>query len=143
MIAGPKPAEVQAMCARLHAVYCAASGRPTPMLAGFARLWWDLLSSTEYAWDVERFAADVEHLVRYLKMGIRDAKRNDGALKLANFLQPDKYWEDLAEARVKLRPLRPARVAASLEAPKPEPMSLEAGYEIAAKLREFKERGLR
>lgn len=117
----PAPSDVQAMCLRLHTAYCTQTRRPTPMLPLLQRLWWDLLSSPEYAYDADRFGDDLAHLVRYLLMGIRDDKRNDGALKLINLLQPDRWWEDLAEARAKLRPLKPVPKASAPTAPAPAP----------------------
>ena len=51
--------------------------------------------------------ADIEHVVRYLQREIHVTRRNVGALKLSNLLQPDRFEEDLGISRLSVRP--PAR----------------------------------
>ena len=41
----------------------------------------------------------------YLQREIREGRRNVGALKLSNLLQPDRFEEDLNIRRVRLEPL--------------------------------------
>ena len=134
----PTPAEVQAAVAKLHADYCALTGRVTPLQFS-QRLWWDLLQSAEYAYDAARMWADVQHLVRYLQLGIRDGKRNLGALKLMNLLQPDRYWEDLAEARATLRPARAPKAVPHVPAPGEERAPAELADRGAEELRKWRE----
>jgi hypothetical protein len=139
----PAPAEVQAMCAKLHADFCAATGRAVP-LRFYERAWWDILQSPEYGYDAEQLGRDVAHLVRYLKMGIAQGKRNAGCLKLQNFLMPDRFCEDVAESKVMMKPARPARPPQPVAAPAaaPEPVEDRRG-QFAEELRKFRERGLR
>lgn len=50
--------------------------------------------------DAAALRADAELIVRYLKREIGRDKRNLGALKLVNFLQPDNFDADLAIAKM-------------------------------------------
>ncbi len=44
-------------------------------------------------------------VIRYLQREIQERRRNVGALKLSNLLQPDRFEEDLNIRRVRLEPL--------------------------------------
>lgn len=86
--------------AQLHAEYCRQTGREID-LRFHEREWFELLRA--YQFDAAKLGRDVALLVRYLKKMIAREKRNPGALKLSNFLQPDKFNEDLAEAKAVLK----------------------------------------
>jgi hypothetical protein len=47
---------------------------------------------------------EVRQVILYLQREIRQGRRNVGALKLSNLLQPDRFEEDLQISRVRLRP---------------------------------------
>src|SRR5208283_2274317 len=52
---------------------------------------------------------DLRRVITYLQREIREGRRNVGALKLSNLLQPDRFEEDLNIRRVRLEPpVRPA-----------------------------------
>ena len=63
-----------------------------------------------------RFFGNGPHVIAYLQREIRQGRRNVGALKLSNLLQPDRFEEDLNIHRVRLEP--PPR-APSSKAPPP------------------------
>ena len=48
-----------------------------------------------------------KRVVTYLQKEIRAERRNVGALKLSNLLQPDRFEEDLNISRVRLKPAAP------------------------------------
>jgi hypothetical protein len=77
-------------------------------------------------------------VIIYLQREIREGRRNVGALKLSNLLQPDRFEEDLNIRRVRLEPpVRPAppptkpSAAAEQEQARRQRQALEA-------LRQFK-----
>ena len=78
--------------------------------------------------------ADIEHVVRYLQREIHATRRNVGALKLSNLLQPDRFEEALGISRLRVRP--PARSPV----PKPSPPASEVPD--AAELERRRLRGL-
>jgi hypothetical protein len=86
--------------AELHQWYCGRTGLQTKLCFS-QRLWYDL--SKYYGFDFRRLRADAELIVRYLKREIARDKRNLGALKLSNFLQPDNFDADLAIARLAMK----------------------------------------
>ena len=54
---------------------------------------------------------DLRAVILYLQREIRAQRRNVGALKLSNLLQPDRFEEDLQISRVRLRPPPPSQPA--------------------------------
>ena len=54
---------------------------------------------------------DLRTVITYLQREIRAQRRNVGALKLSNLLQPDRFEEDLQISRVRLRVTPPAQSA--------------------------------
>jgi hypothetical protein len=81
----------------LHRWYCKRSGLDTKLFFSY-RLWHDRLR--DYQYDAEKLRGDCDLIVRYFKREIARDKRNVGALKLQNFLQPDNFDADLALARL-------------------------------------------
>ena len=61
---------------------------------------------------------DLRAVITYLQREIRAQRRNVGALKLSNLLQPDRFEEDLQISRV------PLRVPASSPPARPPPSTL-------------------
>lgn len=59
----------------------------------------------------------IRRVIRYLQREIRQGRRNVGALKLSNLLQPDRFEEDLNIRRVRLEAPSPSPSPPS----KPEP----------------------
>ena len=103
----PDPAAIR----QAHDLYCSRSGQRLGLGYDRERMWSELLRAG-YSLD------DLRHLVTYLQREIRAARRNVGALKLSNLLQPDRFEEDLAISRVALRapspPTPPPRTSPAL-----------------------------
>ncbi len=72
-----------------HALYCRLTGQRVSLRFDRERMWFELFRAgfTE---------ADVQSVIRYLQREIRHGRRNVGALKLSNLLQPDRFEEDEA-----------------------------------------------
>lgn len=90
--------------AALHEAYCHLTGQEgLPLRFDRQRQWYD--------WCRCGFTLDdLKLVVRYLKKGIADRSRNQGALKFSNLIvQVDRFEEDLFEARrvLKVRPKPP------------------------------------
>jgi len=80
-----------------HRLYGQLTGQT--LLLGYERerAWYELLRA---GFTLE----DVSRVIRYLQREIRHQRRNVGALKLRNLLQPDQFEEDLNISRVRLHP---------------------------------------
>ena len=96
-----KPPLDATLIGRAHALYCRLTGQSLSLRYDRERLWYEVLRAGHTL-------ADVEHLIRYLQREIRATRRQVGALKLSNLLQPDRFEEDLGISRLQLRP-PPAR----------------------------------
>ena len=114
-----------------HALYCQLTGQRVGLRFDRERLWFELFRAgfTE---------ADVQTVIRYLQREIRQGRRNVGALKLSNLLEPDRFEEDLNISRVALRPPEPAKPGLPAPLP-PNPQEQEAarkrGLEMLARFR--------
>jgi len=88
-----------------HQLYCQLTGQSLRLGFDRERQW--------YEWLRAGFTlADLRRVIAYLQREIREGRRNVGALKLSNLLQPDRFEEDLNIRRVRLEPLpRPAAQA--------------------------------
>ena len=85
------------LIAQAHGLYCRLTGQSLSLRYDRERLWYEVLRAGHTL-------ADVEHLIRYLQREIRATRRQVGALKLSNLLQPDRFEEDLGISRLQLRP---------------------------------------
>jgi len=92
-----------------HQLYCQLTGQNLRLDFVRERQWYDLLHQ---GFTVEQ----VRRVIGYLQREIREGRRNVGALKLSNLLQPDRFEEDLNIRHVRLKP--PLR-APSSKAPPP------------------------
>jgi hypothetical protein len=101
-----------------HALYCRLTGQRVSLRFDRERLWFELFRAgfTEI---------DVQSVIRYLQREIRHGRRNVGALKLSNLLQPDRFEEDLNISRVTLCPPKPPKPT-SPPPPPPSPEEREA-----------------
>lgn len=83
----------------LHKVFVELTGRDIPLdLQGYREhQWWD--------WGQQGYTeADLRLVVDYVRRGIREGKRNVGALKFVNMIgDPLRFGEDLAEAKALAR----------------------------------------
>lgn len=115
-----------------HALYCSLTGQRVSLRFDRERLWYEFFH--------EGFnEADLQRVIRYLQREIREGRRNVGALKLSNLLQPDRFEEDLNITRVQLHPPKPLRPAAPAPGPRPNPADDHAAraraLEILARFR--------
>jgi hypothetical protein len=91
------PAPTEELIAKLHRLYCEMTGQPLSLHFDRQRLWFDWLRA---GYDTP----DLRVVILYLQKEIRHQRRNVGALKLSNLLQPDRFEEDLCIRRAILRP---------------------------------------
>jgi hypothetical protein len=94
--------------AALHQLYCQLTGQSLRLGFDRERQWYEWLRAGFTPQDLRR-------VVGYLQREIRESRRNVGALKLSNLLQPDRFEEDLNIRRVRLEPL--PRASTNLPAP--------------------------
>ena len=80
-----------------HQLYSQLTGQTLRLAFERERMWFELLRAG-YTLD------DLRTVIGYLQREIRAQRRNVGALKLSNLLQPDRFEEDLHISRVRLRP---------------------------------------
>src|SRR5438445_6282991 len=83
-----------------HQLYCQLTGQNLSLGFDRQRQWYEWLRT---GFTLE----DLRRVVAYLQREIRHGRRNVGALKLSNLLQPDRFEEDLNIRGVRLEPLRP------------------------------------
>jgi hypothetical protein len=84
-----------------HQLYCQLTAQKLPLRFDRERLWYDFLQAG--------FTTDqLKLVIAYLQKEIRAGRRNVGALKLSNLLQPDRFDEDLNIAKVRLQPPPPS-----------------------------------
>ncbi len=84
-----------------HQLYCQLTGQSLRLGFDRERMWYELLRAGHSLHDLRA-------VITYLQREIRAARRNVGALKLSNLLQPDRFEEDLQISRVSLRPPAPS-----------------------------------
>ena len=116
---------------RAHELYGELTGQRLSLGFDRERMWFELLRTGITLEDVAR-------VIGYLQREIREGRRNVGALKLSNLLQPDRFEEDLAISRIKLKAPEPRR---SVPTPIPEPAThqeAQARQRALDILRDFK-----
>ena len=86
-----------AQIAQAHELYCRLTGQNLRLDYVRERQWYELLHQ---GFTLE----EVRRVIVYLQREIRQGRRNVGALKLSNLLQPDRFEEDLNIRRVRLEP---------------------------------------
>ena len=79
-----------------HQLYCQLTGQSLGLGFDRERMWFELLRAGHSL-------QDLRAVIAYLQREIRAGRRNVGALKLSNLLQPDRFEEDLQISRVRLR----------------------------------------
>lgn len=115
-----------------HQLYCQLTGQTLRLGFDRERQWHEWLRAGFTTDDLRR-------VILYLQREIRENRRNIGALKLSNLLQPDRFEEDLNIRRVRLEPPPRPRPA-----PPPPPPLHEAVRELRRqesiqKLRQLRE----
>jgi hypothetical protein len=139
-MSGPIPASAVPIDAakidQAHQLYCQLTGQNLRLAFGRERMWYELL---RLGYGLE----DLRLVIAYLQREIRAQRRNIGALKLSNLLQPDRFEEDLQISRVRLRspppppkPVLPSPPALSaLDQQRGRQRALECLRQIKAALR--------
>jgi hypothetical protein len=95
------------------------------------RLWYELL---RLGYSLQ----DLRTVITYLQREIRTQRRNVGALKLSNLLQPDRFEEDLQISRVRLRLPAPVPPAPPSPPPLPAPQQQQGRQRALECLRHIK-----
>ena len=115
-----------------HQLYCQLTGQSLRLAFDRERMWYELLRAG-YS------LADLRQVITYLQREVRAGRRNVGALKLSNLLQPDRFEEDLQISRVRLRPAPPPATSMPSPGPTLSPQQQEQGRQRALEcLRQFK-----
>jgi hypothetical protein len=115
-----------------HQLYCQLTGQNLRLGFDRERMWYELL---RLGYSLE----DLHAVITYLQREIHAQRRNVGALKLSNLLQPDRFEEDLNISRLRLRPPRPK--VALAPTPSCSPAEQERGRQQAlVQLRILKEK---
>lgn len=108
-----------------HALYCRLTGQRVSLRFDRERLWYELFQAGFNEVDLQR-------VISYLQREIREGRRNVGALKLSNLLQPDRFEEDLNISRVQLYAPKPSNSPAKEPHPQPShPQEDEASRQRA------------
>ena len=119
-----------------HQLYCQLTGQSLRLGFDRERMWYELLR-------LGYSLKDLHVVITYLQREIRAGRRNVGALKLSNLLQPDRFEEDLHISRLRLspQPPRPKTAAALALTPSCSPAEQERGRQHAlAQLRHLKDK---
>ena len=116
--------------AAAHQLYCQLTGQSLRLGFDRERQWYEWLR-------VGFTLADLRRVIAYLQREIREGRRNVGALKLSNLLQPDRFEEDLNIRHVRLEP--PPRPPAHAPALLPEPQRELKRLQCLEQLRRIKE----
>lgn len=120
--------------AAIHELYCQWTGQKLTLRYDRQRLWYEFLRA-------DFTAQDLRWVIAYLQKEIRHQRRNIGALKLSNLLQPDSFEEDLNISRARLSlPQEPPPAPAPPPRPiSPLALSDQQRAELAAQLRRFRD----
>jgi hypothetical protein len=130
---GP-PGSVPAALEQLHQTYCRLTGQNLTLRFDRERLWFEFHRAGFTL-------ADLIQVVRYLQKEIRHTRRNVGALKLSNLLQPERFEEDLNISRVRLTPEPPPPKTPPVLTPACSPEELARRHQRAMEqLRELKDK---
>jgi hypothetical protein len=119
-----------------HHAYCELTGQTLNLGFDRERRWFELLKTGITLEDLRR-------VIAYLQREIREGRRNVGALKLSNLLQPDRFEEDLQISRVRLqfkkppaKNVMPASVQLHASSPEEDQRARERALEILRQCRQ-------
>ena len=117
-----------------HQFYCQLTGQSLRLGFDRERMWYELL---RLGYSLQ----DLRSVITYLQREIRAQRRNVGALKLSNLLQPDRFEEDLNISRLRLTPEPPRPKTPAALPPSCSPDEQERGRQHAlAQLRSLKDK---
>jgi hypothetical protein len=113
-----------------HRLYCELTGQNLSLGFDRERQWYELLR-------LGIGPEQIKKVIRYLQREIREKRRNVGALKLSNLLQPDRFEEDLNISQVQLQTVKlpPSKIIAPLPQQPPNPEALKKALDDLAKLK--------
>jgi hypothetical protein len=120
-----QPAICPEQITAVHQLYCQLTGQSLRLGFDRERQWFEWLRTGFTPQDLRR-------VIGYLQREIREGRRNVGALKLSNLLQPDRFEEDLHIRRVRLepQPRPPTNTPAPLSDQQREQRRLDALHRI-------------
>ena len=128
----PSTATTAPTITQAHQLYCQLTGQSLSLGFDRERMWLEVLRA---GYSLE----DLRRLILYLQREIRAERRNVGALKLSNLLQPDRFEEDLNLSRMRFHTAPPAKSSTALRAPTCSPLEQEQGRQRALEqLRQLK-----
>src|SRR5512136_1175054 len=116
----PGPEQIAAA----HQLYCHLTGQGLRLGFDRERQWYEWLRAGFTPEDLRR-------VITYLQREIREGRRNVGALKLSNLLQPDRFEEDLNISRVQLYARSPKPPPQGPASPPLDPQFQEQGRQRA------------
>lgn len=96
-----------------HQFYCQLTGQSLRLGFDRERQWYEWLRA---GFTLE----DLRRVIVYLQREIRQGRRNVGALKLSNLLQPDRFEEDFNIRSVRLSPQPPPKLPPPPPLPEPQ-----------------------
>ncbi len=99
--------------AAAHQFYCQLTGQSLRLGFDRERQWYEWLRA---GFTLE----DLRRVIVYLQREIRHGRRNVGALKLSNLLQPDRFEEDFNIRSVRLSPPPPPKPPTPVPLPEPQ-----------------------
>jgi hypothetical protein len=123
------PSVTPEQIAQAHALYQQLTGQSLSLRFDRERLWFEW-------WRVGFQLNDLRRVIRYLQREIRESRRNVGALKLSNLLQPDRFEEDLAISQVRLYSPASSRPAPTPDRSLDDPAARQRALQC---LRQFKD----
>ena len=131
--APPSSCPVQAATiAQAHPLYCQLTAQSLRLGFERERMGYELLR-------LGYSLPELRAVITYLQREIRAQRRNVGALKLSNLLQPDRFEEDLNISRLRLSPQPPRPQTALALTPSCSPAQQQRGRQHAlAQLRHLK-----
>lgn len=121
-----KPKVTPQQIQNAHTLYCRLTGQKLPLRFDRERMWYELLREGYTL-------SDIRKVITYLQNEIRNGRRNLGALKLSNLLQPDRFDEDYNLTRIKLSPPSSPKSQAQKPIPKVDPQEQERRRQHALK----------
>ena len=89
------PTPMVALIRGAHQLYCQLTDQKLTLGYDRERMWYHLLRQ---GYNLDH----IKQVVKYLQKEIREGRRNIGALKLSNLLQPDRFEEDYNISKAKL-----------------------------------------
>lgn len=127
-VAGPVDT---AAITQAHQLYGQLTGQSLRLDFDRERMWFELLRRG-YS------LPELRTVITYLQREIRAQRRNVGALKLSNLLQPDRFEEDLQISRVRLRPptsVPPAKPSPPALSPRQQEQARQRGLECVRQIK--------